>query len=267
MRTKLLLLILLVTKVLFVNAQMDDKFYFPSKVLQPIEWKNVESLKFMVENDTISAIILKPNQKAKATIFYFHGAGGNVTTYAPLLTHLLNDSFQIVMIDFRGYGKSTGKPLHTNIAVDGEKIFNELMYRDDIKNKKVIFYGASMGTQIATHLAKNHQDKISGLVLEGGMFSFGHIAAVYAPQVKDYLENSFVTPYSAKEDIKQITKIPKLIIHSKEDKDVPFAQGIMLFNDASEPKEFIEFSGEHLYALKYESAKILASLNKMVSAK
>lgn len=49
MKTKLLILVLLVTKVLFVNAQMDDKFYFPSKVLQPIAWKNVEELKFPVE--------------------------------------------------------------------------------------------------------------------------------------------------------------------------------------------------------------------------
>lgn len=258
------MLVLVVTQVLFVNAQMDDKFYFPSKVLQPVEWNNVESLQFPVENDTISTLILKPQQKAKATIFYFHGAGENVTTYAPILTALLNDQFQIVMIDFRGYGKSTGKPLHANIATDGEKLYTELMKRDDFKNKKVIFYGASIGTQIATHLAKNHQEEISGLALEGGMFSFGHIAAVYAPQVKDYLENSFHTPYSAKEDIRQITKIPKLIIHSKKDKDVPFAQGKMLFENAPEPKEFIEFSGEHLYALKYESAKILASLNKMV---
>ena len=83
-------------------------------------------------------------------------------------------------------------------------------------------------------------------------------------QNKDFLEKAFVSPYSAKEDIKLITKIPKLIIHSKEDKDVPFAQGMTVFTNASEPKEFIEFSGEHLYALKYEGAKILASLNKMI---
>ncbi len=265
MRTKLLLLLLLVTKVLFVNAQMDDKFYFPSKVLQPIEWKIVENVKFPVENDTITAIILKPQQKAKATIFYFHGAGGNITTYAPLLTPLLKNNYQIIMVDFRGYGKSTGIPLHTNIAEDGEKIFNELKNREDIKGKKIIFYGASMGTQIATNLAKNHQDEISGLVLEGAMASFGHIAAVYAPQVKDYLLNSFITPYSAKDDITHINKIPKLIIHSKEDKDVPFEQGMILFDTAVEPKQFIEFSGKHLSALKYEPAQILESLNKMIA--
>jgi len=267
MKTKLLLFVLLITKVLFVNAQMDEKFYFPSKVLQPIAWTNVEDLQFPVENDTINAIVLKPNQKPIGTIFYFHGAGGNVTSYAPLLTNLLNNNFQIVLVDFRGYGKSTGKPMHKNIAEDGEKIFNYLSNKTGIKETKKIIYGASIGTQIAAHLAKNHQEEISGLVLEGAMMSFGDIAAVYAPEYKSYLENSFVSPYSAKEDIKLITKIPKLFIHSKEDKDVPFIQGMTVFNNGSEPKEFIEFSGEHLYALKYEGAKILASLNKMVSVK
>ncbi|MBF8457689.1 alpha/beta fold hydrolase [Kaistella sp. G5-32] len=264
MKTKLLLLILLVTKVIFINAQMDDKFYYPGKVLKPIEWKNVENVKFAVENDTINAVILKPNAKPKATVFYFHGAGGNVTSYAPIITPLLKDNFQVVLVDFRGYGKSTGIPTHKNIAEDGEKFFSFLSKKDGIKDTKKIIYGASMGTQIAAHLAKDHQTEISGLVLEGTISSFGDIAAVYAPEYKAYLENSFVSPYSAKEDIKLVTKIPKLFIHSKEDKDVPFAQGMTVFTNATEPKEFIEFSGEHLYGLKYESAKILASINKMV---
>lgn len=267
MKTKLLVLILIVTKVLFINAQMDDKFYYPKKEMKPIDWKNVKDLKFPVESDTVTAIILKPNQKAKATIFYFHGAGGNVSYYAPILTPLLKDNYQVVMVDFRGYGKSTGKPLHKNIAEDGEKVFNELIKKEEIKNTKIIIYGASIGTQIAAHLAKNHQQEISGLVLEGAMMSFGDIAAFYSPEFKAYLENNFVSPYSAKEDIKSVTKIPKLFIHSKEDKDVPFAQGMTVFTNASEPKQFIEFSGEHLLALKYESGKILESLNKMVSAK
>lgn len=264
MRTKLLLLILLVTKVLFVNAQMDDKFYFPSKILKPIEWKNTENLNFAIENDTITGVLLKPNQKAKATIFYFHGAGGNITSYAPILTPLLKDNYQVVLIDFRGYGKSTGTPMHKNISEDGEKVFNELVKRNDIKNTKIIIYGASIGTQVAALLAKNHQDEIKGLVLEGAMMSFGDIAAFYAPEYKEFLEKSFVSPYSAKEEVKSMTKIPKLIIHSKEDKDVPFLQGMTVFTNAPEPKEFIEFSGEHLMALKYESVKILASINKMI---
>lgn len=264
MKTKFLALLLVVTNFIFVNAQMDEKFYFPGKVLQPIEWANQKEIKFKVENDSITAVILKPMKEVKATVFYFHGAGGNVTSYAPLLTPLLKDNFQVVLVDFRGYGKSTGTPTHKNIAADGEKIFTEMSQMDGIKNTKKIIYGASIGTQIAAHLAKNHESEISGLVLEGTVASFGDIAAVYAPEYKAYLENSFVSPYSAKEDVKSLTKIPKLFIHSKEDKDVPYTQGMMVYANAPEPKEFIDFSGEHLYGLKYESAKILSAINKMV---
>ncbi|WP_027375745.1 alpha/beta hydrolase family protein [Kaistella palustris] len=267
MKTKLLVLLLILVKFTFVSAQMDDKFYFPGKGLKPIEWSNIENVKLPVENDTITALILKPNQKPKGTIFYFHGAGGNVSSYAPIIMPLLKDHFQVVMVDFRGYGKSSGTPTHKNIASDGELFFNEMSKREGIKHTKIIIYGASMGTQIATHLAKNHESEISGLVLEGTVSSFGDIAAVYAPQYKSYLENSFVSPYSAKEDIKGMTKIPKLFIHSEEDKDVPFSQGMTVFSAASDPKEFIEFSGEHLYGLKYESAKILESLDRMIAKK
>lgn len=267
MKTKILVLLLIVSKFIFVNAQMDDKFYFPGKDLKPIEWTNQKEIKFAVENDTINAVILKPLKEIKATVFYFHGAGGNITSYAPLVEPMLQDNFQVILVDFRGYGKSTGIPTHKNIATDGEKIFTEMSKMDGIKNTKKIIYGASIGTQIAAHLAKTHQSEISGLVLEGAMASFGDIAAVYAPEYKAYLENSFVSPYSAKDDVKSLTKIPKLFIHSKEDKDVPFTQGMMVFTNAPEPKEFIEFSGQHLYGLMHESGKILVTMNKMVVSK
>ena len=72
--------------------------------------------------------------------------------------------------------------MHKNIAEDGEKIFTYLSNKSGIKETKKIIYGASIGTQIAAHLAKNHQEELSGLVLEGAMMSFGDIAAFYTPE-------------------------------------------------------------------------------------
>lgn len=264
MKTKLLFLILLTVKIIIVNAQMDDKFYYPKKDLRPIEWKNYEELKFSVETDTITALILKPLAKSKATIFYFHGAGGNITHYLPLTLILVKNDFQVVMVDFRGYGKSTGTPTHNNISSDGQKIFEMLLERHGIKKTAKIIYGVSIGTQIATRLAKNNQEKINGLVLEGTISSFTDIAMFYTPQYKEYLEKNYISPYSAKEDIKSIDKIPKIFIHSKEDKQVPYLQSEIVFNNAPEPKEFLEFTGEHLQALKYEQKEIIRKINKMI---
>lgn len=265
MRTKLLLLILMTANIIVANAQMDDKFYYPEKDLKPIEWENYEELKFSVEADTIYTLLLKPTSKPKATIFYFQGAGGNSTNYLPLSLILVQNDFQVVMVDFRGYGKSTGTPTHNNIASDGQKIFDILLERPDIKQTPKIIYGISMGTQVATLLAKNNQERINGLVLEGAISSFTDIAMFYTPEYKDFLKENYISPYSAKEDIKSIDSIPKIFIHSKEDKDVPYVQGEIIFNNAPEPKEFITFEGEHLYGLKYEKEEIIRKINEMIN--
>lgn len=264
MKTKLLLLILIFTKVITVNAQMDDKFYFPKRDIRPNEWKKTTEINFNVENDTVNTVFLQPEQKPKATIFLFHGAGGNISYYYPIATRLVKAGFQVVMVDFRGYGKSTGIPTHKNIAEDGKVIFDKYSKMKQIKKLPIIIYGLSIGTQIATHIAKENQDRIKGLVLEGGMSSFGDIAAFYAPQYKDEIEKSFVNPYCSKEDIKSIMKIPKLIIHSEEDKEVPIEQSKVVFNNATEPKEFMAIKGEHMQGTKYDGKEIIEKINEMI---
>ncbi|SUX47953.1 alpha/beta fold hydrolase [Chryseobacterium indoltheticum] len=61
-----------------------------------------------------------------------------------------------------------------------------------MKNTKIIIYGASLGSQISAHLARVNKDKISGLVIDGGMSSFADIAAVFAPQFKDALAKCYL---------------------------------------------------------------------------
>jgi len=262
--TRLLFLLVCVLSVTFATAQMDDKFYYPSKELKPIEWTNYEEVQYKVDRDTIYALILKPYKKPTATIIYCHGAGGNVTHYIPLTKILVEHGFQVIMSSFRGYGKSTGIPTHVNIASDGQMLFDSLTKMDGVKETQIVLYGASMGSQIATHLAKNNQDKIEGLILEGALSSFGDIAAFYTPEYKYFLENNFVTPYSAKTDIKEIDKISKLIIHSEEDKDVPFTQGQTLFENAPEPKELLVFEGNHLEAIHIETDKVIDRIVNML---
>ena len=96
------------------------------------------------------------------------------------------------------------------------------------------------------------------------MSSFGDIAAFYAPQYKDEIEKSFVNPYCSKEDIKSIMKIPKLIIHSEEDKEVPIEQSKVVFNNATEPKEFMAIKGEHMQGTKYDGKEIIEKINEMI---
>ena len=77
------------------------------------------------------------------------------------------------------------------------------------------------------------------MILDGALSSFTDIALLSAPEAQKQIIAQYVTsPYSAKEDIKEIINMPKLIIHSKGDKSIPFSQGKTVFENAYQPKEF-----------------------------
>ncbi len=164
------------------------------------------------------------------------------------------------MIDLRGYGKSTGKPTHQNIASDGQKMFDFLLTQSDIKNTKIYFFGSSLGSQIATHLARNNKDKISGLIIDGGISSFADVASTFAPQYKDFINQMLKDVYTAKEDIKFTEGLPKLFIYSKNDSTIPFSQGEEIYKNAAEPKQFLENKSEHIQGLKEEPKEILKAI-------
>ena len=264
MKTSLFFSLFLLLLSIFSKAQMDDKFYQPKKEMQPLEFKNIENVSLLVESDTITAVILKPESKSiKKTILFFHGAGGNISTYQYITKPLVENGFQVVMIDLRGYGKSTGKPTHLNIAEDGQKMFDYLLRRKYIQDTKIYLYGASLGSQVATHLAKENQSKISGLIIDGGMSSFTDIAIHFAPQYKEMISSMLISPYSAKEDVKALKGLPKLFIYSKGDSTIPFEQGQLVYDNAPEPKQFIEFSGEHIQAMVVDKSRIVAVIDRL----
>nr|WP_315176385.1 alpha/beta fold hydrolase [uncultured Flavobacterium sp.] len=263
---KLIVFLLVLSPVFSLKAQMDDKFYYPSKKMNKIESLSYVENNYYIDNDTLTSITLIPKiKKPKASIIYFHGAGGNVTTYVNYVKPLVENGYKVIMIDLRGYGKSTGKPTHLNSASDAQYIFNTILKNSSDKKQKIIIYGASMGTQVAANLAKNNEDKIHGLVLDGCISSFTDIAADTSPKEQQQMIRQFLpSPYAAKEDVKGIKRIPILFIHSKEDKSVPFSHQETVFNNTSSPNKSVWiYTGEHLMAPVLFEEEFLKRINLM----
>lgn len=264
---KLLSFLSFITILFFQNvqAQFDDQFYFPSKKIIAIENLKYESITLLVEKDTLQTIFIKPNKKVKATILYFHGNSGNYSENIELVKHLVEDGFQVFMAEYRGYGKSSGKPTHLNIASDAQVIFDYLTNRKEVKKTKIIIYGSSIGCQVATNLTLKNQTKIKALILDSGFASFTDIALASRPIEQHSTIKYYVTsPYAAKDDISKIENVNKLIIQSPKDEVAPFEQGKLLFNNAKEPKAFYEYQGNHIEAMKIDSAKLLVEINKLL---
>ena len=264
MKKTIFTILISLTTILISSAQYDDKFYFPSKEWNKIENIEFDEYNFTIGNDTLNSVLFKSENTPKATILFFHGASGNITTYLSVINPLVKANYQVFAIDFRGYGKSTGKPTHINIANDAQIIFNEIIEKEEFKNLPTIVYGASMGTQIATKMAKDNQDKVSGLILDGTISSFTDMALLSAPEEQKAMIAQYVTsPYSAKEYIKKIKNLPKLFIHSKEDTSVPFSQGQTVYNNASEQKELWIYEGKHLESASKYTDEFIQRINKL----
>lgn len=267
MKKLLLIALLNLSIVLIASAQFDDKFYYPSKEWNPIENIDFEEFNFQIENDTLNTILFKPGSVSRATIIFYHGTGGNISTYTFITEPLVKAGYQVFAVDFRGYGKSTGKPTHLNIAHDAQFVFDQIMQKDEFKDLPIIIYGASMGTQIATKIAKDNQNRISGLILDGTISSFTDMALLSAPGEQKAMIAQFVTsPYSAKSDIQGIKNLPKLFIHSKEDKTVPFSQGETVFNNALEPKDFWIYEGKHLESAILFPEILIQKINSLINS-
>lgn len=248
------------------SAQFDDKFYYPSHEWKAIENVDLTEIPFCIDNDTLHTILFKSNTKTKATIIYYHGTSGNISLNTSVAKRLIKEGFQVFMIDFRGYGKSSGKPTHLNIAKDAQIIFDKISVRGDIKNSQIIVYGASIGTQIATKIARDNIDKVSALVLDGAMCSFTDMALLGVPEEQKKFISAYVTsPYSAVEDIKALNSIPKLFIHSKGDRSVPFSQGAAIYANASGSKTFWEYEGNHLDSAAKFPQEYIQYINSLFS--
>jgi uncharacterized protein len=154
----------------------------------------------------------------KGLILYFHGNGGDLNSWGRAGEEIAERvGMDVWMIDYPGYGKSEGtisseQQLH-NIA----KNFFEAA--NPISSGKIVIYGRSIGTGIATKLASENQ--VAALVLESPYFSFDSVVREKMPWVPLFL---LKYTFQSQEWIKRV-RSPVLVFHGENDEVIPFHQG------------------------------------------
>lgn len=239
-----------------VNNDESKLYYFPSKEMANMDELDYDESTLTVEDSIkIYTYQFRPKGENKANIFLIHGAGGNVSSYRNLIKPLTDNGFAVYALDWRGYGKSTGVPNYKGVMKDTEIAFQDFIKKTTKDSLKTIVYGMSLGGPMAIKITKDNQNQVNLLVLDGTVESAQSLAIDYAPvdYLKEKAKNSpekFNQDYVGVRDIAEIKNIPKLIIHSRIDRDVPFIRGKNIFNSAKEPKEFWETKTDHIMTLR-----------------
>ncbi len=169
-----------------------------------------------------------PAPDARCSVLFFHGNGGNISHRLGKIDFLHKLGANVFIVDYRGYGRSGGRPRESGLYQDASAAYAYL--RDVLKQDCVIVYGESLGGAVAIDLAL--RQKVAGLVLEG---TFSNVADM-AKTVYPWLPAAVL---SSKFD--SLTKIasvraPKLQLHAQDDDIVPFDLGKRLYETAGEPK-------------------------------
>ncbi|NQS99991.1 MAG: alpha/beta hydrolase [Candidatus Omnitrophica bacterium] len=199
-----------------------------------------------------------PQDQAKYTLLFCHGNGGNIEHRIEKLLKLRKYGLNIFIFDYRGYGRSQGKPSETGLYHDTQAAYDYLVTNRQIKPEQIILYGESLGCAAAVHLAS--QQKTGGLILEGSFSRGRDMAKKIYPFLPAFL---FSNSFNSQRRIGKITA-PKLFLHSKHDEIVPFVLAKQLYDVAPEPKEFVELIGGHNTTYFDDQEKYLSGIASFV---
>ena len=177
------------------------------------------------------------SEATERTILFFHGNAGNLSHRVDLLAAMLALPARVLILDYRGYGKSEGSPSESGLYADARAAWAFLTEQRGIAPEKIVIFGKSLGGAPACELATEVTP--AGLIMQSSFTSVPAMAKLVFPLIPRFM---LTTQMDSMSKVPRIT-CPKLFIHSQRDEVVPYRLGRKLFEAACEPKDFYEVVG------------------------
>lgn len=157
----------------------------------------------------------------KGLIFYFHGNRRSIKGYGKVSQDFTKNNYDVLMISYRGFGKSTGKITEKGILTDAQFIYKKNLSK--WTEDKIIIFGRSIGSGFATKIAALNKPK--ALILDSPFYSFISVANKYTWFFP--LQYLLRFPLRTYRWIKKVT-CPIYIIHGTKDKLIPYRSAVRL---------------------------------------
>lgn len=185
-----------------------------------------------------------PAPAARGTLLYLHGNGGNIGHRLDQIEVFHRLGLNVFIIDYRGYGASSGKPSEQGTYRDALAAWTYLTQQKRLAPERIVVFGESLGGSIAARLAARHPP--AGLILYASFASVPELAQALYPMFPASLLVRY--RYDTRSALGRV-KSPLLILHGSEDEIIPFSHGQALLAAAREPKRLVALRGGHNDAL------------------
>ena len=186
--------------------------------------------------DQLHAWIMRVSNP-RANVVYFHGNGGNLSNWAPILTGIVQHGYSVFAFDYRGYGLSTGHPTERGLYDDAGAIL-DCAWSGGIGGVPTIYWGRSLGGAIAAYAATIRPPH--GIILES---AFPDARAAVRDSTSLVILSLLATYRFPTADLANRARCPVLVLHGNGDRVIPFALGQELFDRLTVPKQFVVLEG------------------------
>ncbi|WP_396637876.1 alpha/beta hydrolase [Maribacter sp. R77961] len=191
----------------------DFQFYYEN---QEIEEYNIETR----DGAIINGLRFK-TQNPKGVVFYLKGNSKSIKGWGKFAVDFTRHGYDVIMVDYRGFGKSTGRRTQKAIKRDLQVVYNKI--KDNVAEKYIILYGRSLGSGFATKLASMNSPRM--LILDAPYYSLSKVAKKYVPFMPLSLLIKF--PMPTYKWLKYV-KCPIHIIHGTDDRLIPYKTSVKL---------------------------------------
>ncbi|OUR92695.1 alpha/beta hydrolase [Flavobacteriales bacterium 34_180_T64] len=169
----------------------------------------------------INGLLFIPKGKSKGIVLYLKGNSKSIKGWGKFAVDFTRHDYSVLMVDYRGFGKSTGRRSQKAIKRDLQVIYNKI--KEQTNEDKIILYGRSLGSGFATKLASTNHPKM--LILDAPYYSLTKVTARYMPFMPLSLLMKY--PLPTYKWLKYV-QCPIHIIHGTHDKLIPFKSSIKL---------------------------------------
>jgi len=181
-----------------------------------------------------------PATNPAGVVLFFHGNAGNISHRLESIEIFNELDLDVLIIDYRGYGQSTGKASEQGTYLDAQAAWDYLVDKRGVAPEDMVIFGRSLGGAVASWLAAR---TTPGAVILESCFTSG---VDMAGRLYPFLPARLITrlKYPVKDYVRQLSS-PLLVVHSQQDEIIPFDMGRSIFTAAPEPKEMLVLSGDH----------------------
>lgn len=225
---------------------------------------NYQDVKITLDDgNTIHGWWLPATGRVQATVLFAHGNAENISTHLASVYWLPAQGVNVLLIDYRGYGQSSGSPSIVSAQADVTAGLAWLATQASAHDTPWFVLGQSLGASVAgvaVARSANKYPNMAGVILDAGFSRYGDIAQEVAAG------NWLTWPFQCLarwgmpdgqdliDEVAAIAPLPLLLIHGRQDPVVPYAHAVALYEAAQPPRRLLSYDGGHIETFNQTSS-------------